>query len=137
MIGIVREGIDVMEMIKSAKRKDCGAIAAFFGTVRDMSEGERVHALYIEAYEDMALEQLRDIRDRAMERYGVKEVSIVHRIGEMGLGDVIVGIAVSSPHRAEAFKACMFVIDEIKKRAPLWKKERRESGEVWVKEVEA
>jgi len=86
----------------------------------------------IEVYEEMAVKQLSMIRDEALERFGVHEVAVVHRYGDLEVGDNIVYIGVSAGHREEAFQACRYVIDELKERVPLWKKEYTADGEVWV-----
>ncbi len=89
-----------------------------------------------EAYVPMALKVLRDIEAEARNRWSVLEISIVHRIGAVPVTEASVVIAVSAPHRKEAFEACRFVIDDLKKKVPIWKKEFFEDGEVWVEHAE-
>jgi molybdopterin synthase catalytic subunit len=111
-----------------------GAIVTFLGTTRDISRGKRVAKLEFEHYPGMAEKKLAEIRERAIEDYGVIDVVIIHRIGTVPVGEDIVLIAVAAGHRDEAFKACRFCIDELKRITPIWKKETTPEGEVWVEE---
>jgi len=111
-----------------------GAIVTFLGTTRDISHGKRVARLEFEHYPGMAEKKLKEIRDRAIREFGVIEVTIVHRVGVLPIGENIVLIAVAAGHRDEAFKACRFCIDELKRITPIWKKETTPEGEVWVEE---
>jgi molybdopterin synthase catalytic subunit len=132
MISVQRGDIDVDAVLESVKSPGSGCVVGFLGTVRDTSEGRSVERMSVEVYEEMAVKQLSMIRDEALERFGVHGVAVVHRHGELGVGDSIVYIAVSAGHRDEAFAACRYVIDELKERVPLWKKEYTADGEVWV-----
>ena len=132
MISVQRGDIDVDAVLESVKSPGSGCVVGFLGTVRDTSEGRSVERMSVEVYEEMAVKQLSIIRDEALERFGVHGVAVVHRYGELEVGDSIVYIAVSAGHRDEAFKACRYVIDELKERVPLWKKEYTTDGEVWV-----
>ncbi len=111
-----------------------GAIVSFLGTTRDISKGKRVAKLEFEHYPGMAEKKLAELRERAIRDYGVIDVVIVHRIGTIPAGENIVLIAVASGHRDEAFKACRFCIDELKRITPIWKKETTPEGEVWVEQ---
>jgi MoaE-MoaD fusion protein len=111
-----------------------GAIVTFLGTTRDVSRGKKVTSLEFEHYPGMAEKKLREIRDKAIREYGVVEVSIIHRTGIIPVGENIVLIVVASGHRDEAFKACRFCIDELKRITPIWKKETTVDGELWVEE---
>jgi MoaE-MoaD fusion protein len=111
-----------------------GAVVTFLGTTRDVSKNKQVAKLEFEHYPGMAEKILREIRDRAIREFGVIEVSIIHRIGTLPIGENIVMIAVAAVHRDEAFKACRFCIDELKRITPIWKKETTLEGEVWVEE---
>jgi len=111
-----------------------GAIVTFLGTTRDISRGKQVAKLEFEHYPGMAEKKLAEIRERAIEDYGVIDVVIIHRIGTGPVGEDIVLIAVAAGHRDEAFKACRFCIDELKRITPIWKKETTPEGEVWVEE---
>ncbi len=111
-----------------------GAIVTFLGTTRDFSRGKQVARLEFEHYPGMAEKKLAEIRGRAIREFGVLDVTIVHRIGTLPVGENIVLIAVASAHRDEAFRACRFCIDELKRITPIWKKETTPEGEVWVEE---
>ncbi len=111
-----------------------GAIVTFLGTTRDISRGKRVTKLEFEYYPGMAEKKLAEIRVRAMEEYGVIDITIIHRIGVLPIGENIVLIAVAAGHRDEAFNTCRFCIDELKRITPIWKKETTPEGEVWVEE---
>lgn len=132
MIRVQREDVDVDAVLESVKTVGSGCVVGFLGTVRDTSMGRGVERMSVEVYEEMAVKQLSAISDEAVERFGVHRVAVVHRIGDLGVGDSIVYIAVSAGHRDEAFTACRYVIDELKERVPLWKKEYTSDGEVWV-----
>jgi len=132
MISVQRVDIDLDAVLESVKSPGSGCVVGFLGTVRDTSEGRSVERMSVEVYEEMAVKQLSIIRDEALERFGVHGVAVVHRYGELEVGDSIVYIAVSAGHRDEAFTACRYVIDELKERVPLWKKEYTTDGEVWV-----
>ena len=105
-----------------------GAALLFVGVVRNHADGRPVSGMRYDAYVDMARKELAVIADEAAERLGTKRVAVEHRTGELSIGDVSVAIAVSSPHRAESFDAARYVIEEIKKRLPVWKREHYEDG---------
>lgn len=110
-----------------------GAVCVFLGVVRDHNEGRSVRGVAYSAYREMAERVLAEIAAEAAERAGSDRVAVVHRTGELAVGEASVAIAVSSPHRAEAFDACRYVIEEIKKRLPVWKQERYVDGdEAWL-----
>jgi molybdopterin converting factor subunit 1 len=111
-----------------------GAVVSFLGTTRDISHDRQVEKLEFEHYPGMAEKKLAEICDRAIREYGVIDVSIVHRVGTIPVGENIVLILVASGHRDEAFSACRFCIDELKRIAPIWKKETTSDGEIWVEE---
>lgn len=110
-----------------------GAALLFVGVVRNHADGQSVSGMRYDAYEDMARKELARIAEEAAERLGTDRVAVEHRTGELAIGDVSVAIAVSSPHRAESFDASRYVIEEIKKRLPVWKKEHYVDGsDRWV-----
>jgi MoaE-MoaD fusion protein len=110
-----------------------GAVALFSGIVRDQTGGRRVKFLEYEAHAPMALAKMREIAAAIRARWpGTLRVALVHRVGRLEIGESSVMIAVSSPHRREAFEACHFAIDTLKETVPVWKKEYFEDGEVWV-----
>jgi molybdopterin synthase catalytic subunit len=111
----------------------CGGYASFEGWVRDHNEGERVRHLEYEAFEQLALAEGERILAEARARFGVTHAACVHRLGNLGVGELAVWVGVSAPHRDEAFRACRYIIDEVKQRVPIWKKEHYVSGDSgWV-----
>ncbi|MFN0032407.1 MAG: molybdenum cofactor biosynthesis protein MoaE [Flavobacteriales bacterium] len=110
----------------------CGALVIFVGHVRDTAHGQRVSALEFEAYEPMVISELEKIADEIIEQWPVKHVLLHHRTGRCNVGEAAVVAAVSSPHRAEAFEACAFLMNRLKATVPIWKREITEAGEVWV-----
>jgi molybdopterin synthase catalytic subunit/molybdopterin converting factor small subunit len=117
-----------------ARSKRIGGIATFLGTARDWSKGHAVTGITFEHYEGMAQKKLHDIRARALQQFEVLEVLILHRYGAIEIGENIVLIVVGAEHRAEAFKACKWCIDELKQITPIWKLEQTPEGQVWVEE---
>ncbi len=111
---------------------EVGGIAVFIGTVRNSTKGKPVHRLDFEAYEPMAVSELKKIAVRAKEQFKVRKIAIHHRVGRLEIGEIAVVIAASAPHRDAAFEACRFAIDTLKQTVPIWKKEIFEDGEVWV-----
>jgi len=111
---------------------EVGAVVTFVGTVRDVNEGDAVTTLELEHYPGMTEKALEAIEAEARERFDVRGIAIVHRVGPLAPGDPIVLVAVTSAHRGAAFDACRFVMDYLKTRAPFWKKERTPQGERWV-----
>ena len=109
-----------------------GALVVFEGHVRNRSKGKSVQCLEFEAYEAMALKEMEKIALSAVVGFGIGRICIFHRTGRLGIGDIPVLIAVSSAHRGEAFAACQWAIDTLKKDVPIWKKEIGEAGEEWV-----
>lgn len=132
MIKVTEEDFNVEKILSSIKMEEIGCIINFVGVVRGVSEGDEIQRMDIEVYPEMAEKQLLIIKNEAVEKFGVKEIVIIHRFGSLHVGDNILLIAVASGHRKEAFPACQYVIDEIKKRVPIWKKEYTLSGEKWV-----
>jgi molybdopterin synthase catalytic subunit len=128
MIEITEEEISLAELIKRARSKDAGAIVTFLGSVRD----DGIEKLEVEAFREAALAELEAIQREATSRFALKAVEIVHRTGTLAVGESIVAIVCSAGHRQEAFSGCRYIIEELKKRAPLWKKELGERGEHWV-----
>ena len=126
--GVVRAPIDPAEVLARVGAAEDGAVLLFLGTVRDHNDGRPVSGMSYEAYEPMAREVLEAVAREAAARLGTERIAVVHRVGELDVGEVSVAIAVSSPHRAEAFHAARYVIEEIKRRLPVWKKERYLDG---------
>ena len=115
-----------------ASSKRMGGIATFLGCARDFSEGREVSEISFDAYGSMALSELNKLRGDAIEKYGLLDARIVHRIGTVRGGDNIVFIAAGAEHRVAALEACRWMIDELKQRVPIWKKEVTPQGESWV-----
>ncbi|MBC8084658.1 MAG: molybdenum cofactor biosynthesis protein MoaE [Hymenobacter sp.] len=125
--------IDVAATLRLVQADGAGAVNVFIGTVRNQSTGRPVVRLEYEAYDGMALHQLRKVAAQAQERWPMLEaVAVIHRKGPLHIGDVAVVVAVSTPHRAESFAACQYIIDTLKQVVTIWKKEFYEDGDVWV-----
>jgi len=136
LVRVQRENFSVDAEIDRVRARSTrvGGISVFLGTARDHSKGHDVSSITFEHYEGMAQKKLRDIRERALKQFDVLEVVILHRYGEIGIGENIVLIVVGAEHRADAFKACRWCIDELKQITPIWKLEHTPAGEVWVEE---
>ena len=133
MAELTRDRIPVERLLAASSRSDCGAIAIFLGTTRDHHEGRRVTRLAYEAYEPMALAALEALERAALARFDVSACRIVHRLGEVSLAAPSVAVIVTAAHRGPAFDACRWVMDELKRTVPIWKKESyAEGGEGWV-----
>jgi molybdopterin converting factor subunit 1 len=131
-IGIGREPVDIEALERAVADPGAGASVTFAGTTRNGNAGRRVLRLEYEAYEPMALSEMRKLAREAGERFKIVRIAIQHRIGFVAIGETSVAIAVSAAHRAEAFDACRFAIDRLKEVVPVWKKEYFEGGEVWI-----
>ncbi len=130
---IVRDPIDVEDVLRRVGGPADGAVVLFVGVVRDHADGRAVSGVCYEAYEGMAADVLAAIAAEASSRFPVARVAAAHRVGELRVGDVSVAIAVSGAHRAAAYDASRYMIEEIKRRLPVWKKERYVEGDaVWV-----
>lgn len=136
LVRVQRENFSVDEEIDRVRRRSTriGGISVFLGTARDRSKGRDVDGITFEYYDGMAQKKLREIRERALKEFDVLEVLILHRYGEIGIGENIVLIVVGAEHRADAFRACKWAIDELKQITPIWKLEHTPEGEVWVEE---
>ena len=124
--------LDINACIAHVMAPDCGGIDVFIGTVRNATKGRPVLRLDFEAYEPMALSEMKKLADRAMQQWPIQRIAIHHRVGTLQVGEVPVVIAVAAAHRDAAFEACRFLIDTLKQTVPIWKKEVFEDGEVWV-----
>jgi molybdopterin synthase catalytic subunit len=136
LVRVQRENFSVDAEIDRVRRrsKRIGGIATFLGVARDRSRGRDISGITFEHYEGMAQKKLREIRERALKDFAVIEVLILHRYGAIDIGENIVLIVVGAEHRADAFKACKWCIDELKQITPIWKLEQTPQGEVWVEE---
>jgi len=136
LVRIQRDDFSIDEEIKrvKGKSKSIGGIVIFLGTGRDISKGKDILKLDFEHYPGMAEKKLEEIRVKAIEEFDLIELSIVHRTGEIRIGENIVLIVAAAKHRKDAFKACEWTISELKRITPIWKKEYAVGGEVWVEE---
>jgi molybdopterin synthase catalytic subunit len=133
VFAIVQDPIDVDTWAGRVADAAAGALVVFEGRVRNHAGGRGVRALSYEAYEALAVKEGERVLAEARERYGILGAACVHRVGELAIGDCAVWVGVTSAHRAEAFAACRFIIDEIKHRLPIWKKEHYAAGDSgWV-----
>ena len=131
-VRLVRAPIAAAELQQRIRRGPDGAVCVFEGIVRDNTRGRTTLYLDYEAYEEMAMREMERLGHEAVERFGVREVVIHHRLGRMEISETSVFIAVASAHRAAAFDACRWLIDTLKKKVPIWKKEYFVDGAVWA-----
>jgi molybdopterin synthase catalytic subunit len=125
--------VDIEQLRRALQRPDCGGLCIFEGWVRETNEGRQVSGLDYEAYEKLALTEAERILEEATEHFGIADARCMHRVGRLAIGDTAVWIGVVTPHRDEAFRACRYIIDQIKLRLPIWKKEHYLEGEsAWV-----
>ncbi len=132
MIKITYDSLDPEQITNQVRQDTNGAVVTFLGTTRIFSEGKRVIKLEYEAYEEMALKKLEEIRQEMRAEFGIEDVAIAHRIGPVDIGQISLVVAVASPHRKEAFLACHKIVDRVKEVVPIWKKEVFEDGSRWV-----
>jgi MoaE-MoaD fusion protein len=129
---LIREPIDTAQELANIKRGDDGAAVVFEGVVRNQTRGRKTLYLDYEAYEEMARQQMESLAEQALEQFQIRDVSLVHRLGRLEIGEASVLIVVASAHRAAAFDACRWLIDTLKRTVPIWKKEHFEDGAVWA-----
>jgi molybdopterin synthase catalytic subunit len=128
MIEIIERDFSIEDIIKKARREDAGAIVTFLGTVRN----DDILSMELEAYREAAISELERIRDESMDKFHLLSVDIIHRIGPLSIADNIVLIVCVAAHRKEAFDGCSYIIEELKVRVPIWKKEIKANGERWI-----
>ncbi|MFP4170754.1 MAG: molybdenum cofactor biosynthesis protein MoaE [Methanomassiliicoccales archaeon] len=133
-VRVMEEDFSIQKVVDSVRDPRSGGIVTFLGTVRGEDIRGRIDAMEVESYREMALEQLWDLRSRALDEYDLVDMAIVHRVGRLSPGENIVMIAAAGVHRENAFAAARFVIDEIKRLVPIWKKELFSDQEHWVEE---
>ncbi|WML55336.1 molybdenum cofactor biosynthesis protein MoaE [Neobacillus sp. PS3-12] len=129
---ISKEPINIQAVIDKVVEREAGAITTFIGTVRELTHGKKTLFLIYEAYESMAVKKLEQIGKEIGERWPDAKVAITHRVGHLDITDVAVVIAVSTPHRADAYEANRYAIERIKQIVPIWKKEHWENGDSWI-----
>jgi molybdopterin synthase catalytic subunit len=128
VFSISEAGIEVARLRRELESATAGAVVCFEGRVRDHNEGHAVTGLSYQAYAELAEAEGRNIVEEARKRFAVERVVCVHRVGDLALGDIAVWAGVSAAHRAAAFDACRFVIDQVKTRVPIWKREHYVDG---------
>ena len=134
LVGVSSEPLDLAALLAHVEGPGEGGVVLFLGRVRDRARGREVTGLDYEAYGDMAGAEMLQLAREAVATRGAARVALVHRTGPLSIGDLAVAIAVSAEHRAEAFGACRWLIDELKQRVPIWKKERYADGSRWIAE---
>jgi molybdopterin synthase catalytic subunit len=132
MIKVTTDVLSIDEAYAAVQRPDAGAVALFVGTVRDHHDGKSVLSLSYTAFKEMAEKEFAKIAADAAAKWPIGAMYIAHRTGKLAIGDASVVIAVSSGHRAEAFEACRYAIETLKKTAPIWKEEFYDDGKAWV-----
>ena len=132
MIEVTHEPLDPEAVTRKVVKDTNGAVVTFLGTTRDNFEGKRVITLEYEAFEEMAVKKLEEIRQGLMAEFQIEDIAIAHRIGRVDIGQISLVVAVASPHRKEAFLAFHEAVDRLKSTVPIWKKEIYEDGSRWV-----
>jgi len=132
LIQITREPLDRKALVAAISDAGVGGIVIFEGVVRNNARGKQIRYLEYDVYPEMAIQQIREIIAEAEKRWDVEHVAVAHRVGRLEIGEASVIVVVATPHRAEAFDACRYIIDTLKTTVPIWKKEVATSGEEWV-----
>ena len=132
MIELTHQPLDPEVVTAQVRRDTNGAVVTFLGTTRDNFEGKRVVTLEYEAFTEMAVKKLEEIRQQLKAEFGINDIAIAHRIGAVPIGEISLVVAVASPHRKEAFFACHAAVDRLKETVPIWTKEVYEDGSRWV-----
>jgi molybdopterin synthase catalytic subunit len=132
LIVLTHQPLDRDTLLAAVSHSSIGGVVIFEGVVRDNSRGKQVRYLEYEVYEEMAHQQIRAIINEAQQRWGIERIAVAHRFGRLEVGEASVIIIVATPHRAEAFDACRYLIDTLKATVPIWKKEVATNGEEWI-----
>ena len=132
MIEITDKPIDINKVIVAASHPSAGAVNSFIGNIRDTANNKKVVRLEYEAYEPMAIAEIKKLMEEAQKNWNLTGWAMSHRLGVLIPGETAVVVAVSSKHRKESFEACQFIMNELKKRVPIFKKEIFEDGEEWI-----
>jgi molybdopterin synthase catalytic subunit len=132
MFEVTPEVLEPQRVVEHVRRDEAGAVALFYGVVRDYNAGRRVLYLEYDAYPEMAEKVMRELADEIKSRWPVTGIAAQHRTGRLEIGETSLLVAVSSPHRREAFEACHAYVDRLKESVPVWKKEVFEGGEEWI-----
>ena len=129
---VTADPLDPQRLVEHVRKDEAGAVALFYGVVRNNNMGRRVLYLEYDAYAEMAEKVMREIAEEALADYPITDVAIQHRTGRLEIGETSLLVAVSAPHRKEAFEACHALVDRFKEVVPIWKKEVWEGGEEWI-----
>lgn len=129
---LTKEPLNISEISRRVVPPECGATVTLDGYVRQFTKGRETQYLVYEAYEAMALKEMEKLIDQALEQFEIAHIGIVHRLGKLEIGETSVVISVASPHRRAAFEACEWLIKELKRTVPIWKKEVFADGEIWI-----
>lgn len=129
---VTEQALDPRALVELVRRDESGAVALFYGVVRNHNEGRRVIALEYEAYPEMAVRKMREVAAEVRARWPIDDIAIHHRVGRLAVGETSLVVAVSSAHRQQAFEACHHAVDRIKQVVPIWKKEIWEDGGAWL-----
>ena len=129
---LTTDAIDITDVSRRVVPPDCGATVTLDGYVRQFTKGRETRHLVYEAYEPMALKEMQKLSERAKSQFEISNIGIVHRLGKLEIGETSVVISVAAPHRKAAFEACEWLIRELKRTVPIWKKEVYADGEIWV-----
>ena len=132
MIIVTKKPLDPAAFTEAVKSTTSGAVITFLGTTREETAGKKVLYLEYEAYNPMAEEKLQEICDEIRQKWNINEIAIGHRVGKLEIGEISLVVALSSPHRNEAFESCIYLVDRLKETVPIWKKEVFEDGEIWI-----
>ncbi len=132
MFEVTSEPLDPQRLMDFVRKDESGAVVLFYGVVRNVNEGRRVQYLEYDAYRGMAIKKMREVAEEVRARWPITEIGMIHRMGRLEVGEAALMVAVSSPHRREAFEACQQAVDRVKEIVPVWKKEVGEGGEIWV-----
>lgn len=130
---LTTEPIDITSVARRVVPPDCGATVTLDGYVRQFTKGRETQHLFYEAYEPMALKEMQKLINQAKQEFEISNIGIAHRLGKLDIGETSVVISVAAPHRKAAFAACEWLIRELKRTVPIWKKEVYADGEVWIK----
>ena len=129
---LTTEPLDIGEIARRVVPPECGATITLDGYVRQFTKGRETLHLFYEAYEPMALKEMQKLIEAAKQQFEISNIGIVHRLGKLEIGETSVVISVAAPHRKAAFAACEWLIRELKRTVPIWKKEVYADGEVWI-----
>ncbi|HMP16955.1 MAG TPA: molybdenum cofactor biosynthesis protein MoaE [Gemmatales bacterium] len=137
MVQLQSEAIDFQAVTDAVRSPSAGAVCLFLGTVREMTGGQRTRALTYEAHATLAGQMLHEVEAETRDRWPVTHIQLVHRTGYLAVGEISVAVAVSSPHRKDAFAACQYAMDRIKEIVPIWKQDHNEAGtSQWIHPLE-